>query len=199
MNYTVGVTGGMGCGKTYLCKKLCSIDEDFSHTSFDEIRRNILGTTPEFAQTRDSLRRIFGVNNLSSELNRIIYHNPDAMLEFKSQVYPIIIDEIAKNNKPGINLIEWALLAEDNLLRICKYNVLLVTCSKEKQSARLSNGDLSCSEIENRISMQLTSYERKQAILTNQKAVGYGDFFTVDTTSFVDYVKLLEEIKNAAK
>lgn len=47
MNYRLGVTGSMGCGKTYACNKLVEIGKEeeinFTHFDFDDIRR----TRPE--------------------------------------------------------------------------------------------------------------------------------------------------------
>ncbi len=42
-NYRLGVTGSMGCGKSYACSKLVEIGENqgvvFTHLDFDDIRR----------------------------------------------------------------------------------------------------------------------------------------------------------------
>jgi len=211
--YLLGVTGSMGCGKTYVCEKLVEEAEHqglpLSYVNLDTVRREILGTDPDYHDLRTNLAERFGYDILDTDsftvdssivdsstrenptnsidrrkLSDIIYYDSNAMDDFKKMVNPAIKDNLEKriSGREGVVLVEWALLVEDDLVDIVDYNVLLVTCSYDEQINRLKGGDLPIKQIYKRIAAQLSGEEKKVRIKEIQAENGVGDLYLFDTT-----------------
>jgi dephospho-CoA kinase len=207
--YLLGVTGSIGCGKSYTCNKLilesALMGIEAHQISVDKIRRYILSNSPKYNQVRSKIVERFEphiVNSDSSinihELNKRTFANDQSMKDFKEIINPSIRNNIRRyhKNKNGIVLVEWAMLMEDNFYQSVKYNMLIVTCDYQKQIKRLSGGDLSMNKIHQRINGQMNNQDRKgiaEYIKRNDK----GDIYFFDTTSdplTEEYRHLLEEI-----
>jgi dephospho-CoA kinase len=213
--YLLGVTGSIGCGKTYACRKLSeegnSLGIDISEVNLDHIRRDILKSNPLYSKLRQKLAGEFGnhiMNHNSSidrkELGQIIFYNEDAMDFFQKTTFPAIKEQLKSHlaSKKGLVLTEWALLIEDGLLPFVNNNVLLVTCNPEKQIGRLSDGDLPMDEIIRRATNQFSNEEKERKIKEIQERTQNGQLYVLDTTSSptrTTYKLLLEEITSSIK
>ncbi|MFC1723769.1 dephospho-CoA kinase [Nanoarchaeota archaeon] len=204
----LGVTGSMGCGKTTVCEKLMAEAEargiPTTYISLDDIRREVLGPDPQYADTRRELsdRLYVALNEDGSidgpELRRKIYCGLDNMSHYKmtlhNKLHDIVHEEI--ENAHGLVLFEWAMLYEDHFHHWVANNVLLVTCTKEEQMKRLSGGDLTDTEIKRRIGLQMTNDQKEYSHGYKSVTMG-GRLVKFDTTSDPHpdaYVKLLHEI-----
>ncbi|MFH1637514.1 MAG: dephospho-CoA kinase [Candidatus Woesearchaeota archaeon] len=214
-SFLLGVTGSIGCGKTHVCHTLIDIASNqglsLSYVNLDTIRRQILGTESRYAHLRLQLSDHFGerITKLDGsidgkELGQIIFYDSDAMNYFRNLISPAIDQEleIETQDKKGLVLVEWALLVEDGLLPLVKGDVLVTTCSYDKQIARLMGGDLPLNQILKRRSNQLTNSEKIEKIRAYQQDTGGGKLYVFDTTenpSKGQYRALLEKIIQGVK
>ena len=208
--YVLGVTGSMGCGKSYACKKLIDIAKSKSISAryycVDEIRRDILGTNPDYLYVRNQLRENFveDIQNSNGSIDSlrisdIIYYDSQKMGVYKSIVNPWIEDYLKKEirDASGIVLVEWAMLAEDGLFAMVDYNALVVSCDSETQLDHHKGGDLPMDQIKKRICNQLGNTEKIDYIKKMQQEQGSGDFFLFDTSynpMSEDYLALFDKI-----
>jgi dephospho-CoA kinase len=211
----LGVTGSMGCGKSYACDRLESLAAEagigFTHIDVDTIRRDILSANPDYTTLRTTIANILSnpespqsiLNEDGSistaRLNSMIYSSDAAMEKFKEMLIPGLLSYINDElqGKTGVAAIDWALLAEDNLLPFVQYNALLVTCDKETQMARLKGGDLPKQEIYRRISLQLTNSEKEMCIKNAQIMADMGQLYKFDTSgnpADYEYSALFEKV-----
>ncbi|MEA3514722.1 MAG: dephospho-CoA kinase [Nanoarchaeota archaeon] len=208
--YVLGVTGSMGCGKSYACERLIEIAKSksisVSYYNVDLIRRDMLGVNQEYFFVRNQLKEQFGKDILNSDssidslrINDIIYYDSQKMKEYKSIVNPCIEDYLKKDisTASGIALVEWAMLAEDGLLAMVDYNTLVVSCDSETQLDRHKDGDLPMNQIKKRICNQLSNTEKISQICKMQQEQGFGDLFLFDTSHNPgpeDYLMLFDKI-----
>ena len=213
--YVLGVTGSMGCGKSYACERLIEIAKSksisASYYNVDLIRRDMLGINPDYFFVRNQLRENFGkdIQNSNGSIDRrcisdIIYYDSQKMKEYKSIVNPGIEDYLKKEirDASGIVLVEWAMLAEDGLLAMVDYNALVVSCDYETQLGRHKGGDLPMEQIKKRICNQLGNQEKMDYIWKMQQELGYGDIFLFDTShnpGLEDYLALFDKISTTTK
>ena len=211
--YVLGVTGSMGCGKSYACEKLMDIAKSksisASYYNIDLIRRDMLGINPDYFFVRNQLRENFGkdVQNSDSSIDSlrisdIIYYDSQKMKEYKSIVNPGIEDYLKKEIRDvsGIVLVEWAMLVEDGLLAMVDYNAIVVSCDYETQLGRHKGGDLPMGQIKKRICNQLSNTEKSNQIWKMQQEQGLGDLFLFDTShnpGLEDYLVLFDKISAA--
>lgn len=211
----ISVTGGMGCGKSTLCRGLAQAART-RHLSVyvievDALRARMLENTRISAyrrlQEKIVLRLGAAVRNARGGIDRfslsqIIYRNPREKKQLDAILDPMLRHEIEKElrGKDGLVLIDYALAVEKNLLPLSDYNSLLVECLHSTQLRRLSPGDLPLWQIKARLLSQLSSYEEERRICMAQKNAGRGFLFKVwneDTLSQLRCVKLLDCILDA--
>jgi len=208
----LGVTGSIGCGKTYACNMMQKAGGGkTSYVSVDELRRRILGTDTRYEEVRAQLVKQFG-NGIQKadgsicgkELGQIIFYDTSENEAYRKIVYPSLTKSIeeAIQERNGLVLVEWACLVEDNLLPLVFGNTLVVTCDSDAQIQRLTGGDLPLNQIKRRIACQLSNTEKIARISEYQKQTGTGQLYVFDTTQNPgqeQYTILLEKIMKALK
>lgn len=97
----IGVTGSMGCGKTYVCKRLeecaSAIGIGLSYVGVDDVRRDILGNNPKYAAVRSELSDLLGADLMTpgssidrNALGEKIFNDAGSMQAFRDCVNPVI-------------------------------------------------------------------------------------------------------------
>jgi dephospho-CoA kinase len=207
----LGVTGSIASGKSRACLKLKEIGSQFgvevSLIGIDEIRRRILGLDKNHLELRKKIAETFGSGLLNEDgsidrkdLGEIIFGSDPAMKKFKEIVAGSINPELSlklSEQKNGLVLVEWAMLAEDGFLPAINYNALLMKCSREVQFQRLEGGDLPLSQVEQRINSQLSCDENEKLIKKIQFEAGFGKLFVFDTSlnpKDFEYASLFNEV-----
>jgi MoaA/NifB/PqqE/SkfB family radical SAM enzyme/dephospho-CoA kinase len=202
----IGVTGNIGCGKTFLCMELIKLSNQqnipITYIDIDTLRREMLSKNLDYLLLRNricsklNLRQNIDSSISIYRLNKKIYSDKNAMIEFKKLLYDEISNYInlRLKNSPKIILLEWALLIDDNLFNWLEGNIILVTCKKQEQINRLKLGDLSILEINKRISLQ-------SSILSKQKKALQNNFelLKIDMTKNLSpnhYLKILTTIQD---
>jgi dephospho-CoA kinase len=173
----VGVTGSMGCGKSYICnllkKEADMTDINLQYLASDNIRRQILGNDKKYQKIREEIESIALDNVISEEgsidrlkLSHITYSDKTKLYAIDKLVDTEIEKVVRKKieNYSGITLFESALLVEKNQLQLVDYNVILVDCNNDTQISRLIGGDLPIEQIKKRISLQKSNEEKELEI-----------------------------------
>ena len=208
--YIMGVTGGIGCGKSYSCEMLTKeaqpVGLNVKQIEMDEIRRGILGNLSGYEKVREAIAYEFGKHLLKRDgtidrkgLGHVIFKDRDALEEYRRIMDPAMRTELRAriSGNQGIVLVDWGPLVEDRMLDAVNYNALLITCEQGIQMGRISYGDLSAEEIMDRVKSQLSPEVKEKKILEAQSKAGRGVFIKFDTTnnpSKAEYAALLEDI-----
>jgi dephospho-CoA kinase len=109
------------------------------------------------------------------------------MSKFKTITYPYIKTEVNNQIKNGFNLIEWALLVEDEFISLIDKTVLVVTCNYQTQLNRIKD-----KEIQKRINLQLSNQEKIEELKKQNKIIY--QFDTTNNPSKKSYDNLFEKI-----
>ena len=164
---TIGVTGGIGSGKTYICKLLELMN--FSVFYSDAEAKKIQNTDPK---TRAKLIELFGENCYTEEgLNRpyiaeIIFSNPTAKKQLEDIIHPRVSQAFTSWCKEKADagerlvFIESAILYESGFDRLVD-KVIMVYADEQTRIERSIKRDATNREaIENRIKAQGSDKEK---------------------------------------
>ena len=164
----VGLTGGIGSGKTFLANI-------FSHLGipvyYADNRAKLLYTTNQ--ELKSAMIAEFGnqvylpTNKINKNfLRKIIFSNPESKEKINKIVHPFVTTDFEKwchqqKNAPYV-LKESALLFETGLFRLLN-KTILVTSSEELKIKRIKSRDnLSDNEIQKQIAAQLPDTEKEK-------------------------------------
>ena len=125
--YVVGLTGGIGCGKSEAARYLCSLGA--KHIDADAISRSL---TAEGGSALPKLRRIFGdgIFNADGSLNRralgdLVFSDVASKRALEGVIHPLVqrqvMDEIAAASAAGIpvTILDVPLLFETGMDVLC--------------------------------------------------------------------------------
>ena len=194
--YVVGVTGEMGTGKSYVCRKLEEIGKERGilvyNIELDHIPHKIYDGTlkePRYAKVRQEIINAFGdvVSSGDGLINRvalgeIVFNNPEKLKALNKIVSEPIEVRLKREmyGKKGVILINAALIAESEMGYLCNNDFVLVGADGRSQARRLEERGLTQEQIERRLSSQY-NYENKKDLL--QKAItrhNQGELWIVD-------------------
>ena len=166
--YVVGLTGGIGCGKSEAARYLCSLGA--KHIDADAISRSL---TAEGGSALPELRRIFGdgIFNDDGSLNRralgdLVFHDVASKRALEGVIHPLVqrqaMDEIAAASTAGIpvTVLDVPLLIETGMDVLCDETwTMSVPPEVQIQRVRVRDG-LSTEQAQARIANQLPMAER---------------------------------------
>ncbi len=210
--YLVGVTGSMGVGKSYFCKKLSELSRrgkmKVNHLDFDRMVQSLYLEQSDLGdEVREKIEErfgegLFGEGGLDRKrLAGIIFGDEHKRLE----LYEILrvpakikLEEQLKSMK-GIVLVDAAYLAEYRMLPIVNYNMILLGCGEDERIKRIVARDgMTQEEINARSNAQHPYDMKRKEIIEGQKGFGHGTLIEVDTSKRVDYRKILKELEKQA-
>ena len=137
----VGITGGMGMGKTYVAEEICkgfaARKVDATHLNFDALLRTLYAQdTPGAQLVRDEVASIFpGVlsdDRKSVDLGKLKAALVDADPDLVQRIHDITKPHVFRlfraqlRGKKGLILVEWAQLLEDLMLPLVNNRVVVV-------------------------------------------------------------------------
>ncbi len=141
----IGITGGIGSGKSTLSRKLREIGY-LVYDSDSEARR----LQNEHPLIKQQLTAIFGTDIYNSqglnrvELARIVFAESSLLEKLNAVVHPVVKDDfnawLTKNNEQQLLFIESAILFESGFDRLVD-KVILMTASEEIRIARVVKRD----------------------------------------------------------
>jgi len=195
--YSVGVTGEIGCGKTRVSEVFREVGKSRGlevHTlELDQIGYQILEelTEPSYHQVREKIAEAFGrkVRNADGTINRkklgeIVYRSPQHLEHLNRILERPLMVRLRRElrNKQGLILLNAALMAESNLTHLCNNNVVLVTCDKKSQEKRLLEMGFSRAQIRRRLASQYSSKEKKDRIHSLIRQENQGKLWVLDNS-----------------
>jgi len=159
----IGVTGGIGCGKTTICRMFQSWGARVIYA--DRLGREVVESNPSLLKR---LEREFGGTILNPdgslnrrELGRLAFKSPTAQLKLNRIIHPPLLkllkEKIRKAKDPGPLVVDAALLVEWNLCEILDY-LILVRATKEIRIRRIGR-KWNIVEIKERMAAQLPEKE----------------------------------------
>ncbi len=163
----IGLTGGIGCGKTEAAKILRRAGSEVLDA--DLLARTMVETNPEILK---HLRVVFGSQFFSDdgklrrqELGNYVFSDPLRTVQLNQLVHPYLLQEIKKTvsvwrNMDGIYFIDAALIFETGMEKLLD-GVLVISSRMENRIARVGRRDgLSREAILSRIGAQMAMEEK---------------------------------------
>lgn len=191
----VGVCGGIGTGKSTLCKALAERNKEIKHINMDGYGKTILNSTddvPEFAKkVRLELDDLFGNELMNKDgtidrkrLGDIVFEEKrklDLLTELMLEPILYLMYKDIKTIGSGIVLIESAILIERGLTELVDDNVVLVNVPKKEQVRRLRERGLSDEQIGKRLDSQATYEDNLMKIQYLQSKEHHRIFLDVES------------------
>ncbi len=211
----IGVTGEIGCGKSYICKLLadecnCMHPNQWVHNiELDEIAHDILEKTtePSYVRVRKEIGEIAptsveknGFIN-RSVLGSIVFNDSKRLEKLNEIMTKPIMVRLRKeiSGKKGIILINCALLVESHMLHICNNNVILINVDKDTQRKRLFDRGLTGEQIETRLNSQYTHERKEFQIKDNIQQDRHGNLWAIDNSNNINKEDLYKQFKEILK
>jgi dephospho-CoA kinase len=177
----IGVTGEMGCGKSYVCMDFQAHAEKkgvkVSIIELDKIGHEI-HEQPEYVHVRMELADAFSEEILSPDkttnrkkLADIVFSDKEELDKLNAIMMPrmMSIAEEWVDGLDGLVLFSAALLAESNLTYLCDTGNIIVYCERSVQVTRLHDKGIYLDDIAQRLGMQYLFKEKKDRLLLTGK------------------------------
>ena len=174
----VGITGGIGSGKTFVCNKLAK--KGFKVFYADTIAKNL------YTSNKTLLKNIvkeFGEDILNyqgkinlSKFREVIFANKKNYSKINKIVHPLVIDYIIKESKKSIYdivLIESALVFESGLDKDLDYVIMIYANKKTRVERIMMRDGAKKSEVENIMKYQIDDKQKLELsdfVLVNNKS-----------------------------
>jgi dephospho-CoA kinase len=165
---TLGITGGLGSGKSYACQRLK--EKGAVIFDADNIAKKILQTVPE---VQEKIAEVFGeaiikdgvVDN--QKLANIAFSNEENQAALNNIIHPFVIEEFEKKreslqNREGLLVIDAPLIFESGLDSHLDYTVLIYATYKLRISRAIRRGNLSREQILRRMDLQMPEEEKRE-------------------------------------
>jgi len=166
--YIIGLTGGIGCGKSEAAKYLASLGA--MHLDADRVSREL---TAENGEALPEIRRVFGDGVFAEDgsfdrkaMAQIIFNDPAARRRLEGIIHPLVqrnmlrqMDEAAQQGIPVV-ILDVPLLFETGMDTLCDECWTLYV-DRETQIERIMDRDgVSREHAEARIDSQMSTEER---------------------------------------
>ena len=193
MTKIIGLTGGIGSGKTTIANYIVSLGIPV-YNADDEAKK--IMQLPEIIQFLKEQfgEEIFENNILNREkLSKIVFNNPDKLHQLNKIVHPVVKKHfdnwVSEHKKFPLIVKEAAILFESGSYKYCD-SIITVTSPMETRIQRVMQRDVTNREnVLNRIKNQWTDEQR----------IGKSDYIINNTTvkeSYLQVDKILNLLKN---
>ena len=157
--YTIGVTGGIGSGKTTVCKIIEGLGYPVFYSDLEAKK-----VMTENNQVIQGIQALFGKEAyVDGALNRVwvaekAFNNPELLTSMNNIVHPAVrqafLDFTVKNKSKKLIFNESAILFETGSYKNFDFNIL-ITAPKEHRIARIIKRDnITAEQVENRMKNQ---------------------------------------------
>jgi dephospho-CoA kinase len=160
----IGLTGGIGAGKSYLAEKLIEKYPVYNSDYWAKILIN------QDFELKKAIQLNFGLQSYNKDgldreyLAQVVFNNPKQLSKLNSIVHPAVrrhCDKWCSENQADFVFVEAAILFETGRYKDFDYNIL-VTASEETRIKRIQERDgLKPTEIKKRFANQW-SFEKKK-------------------------------------
>lgn len=177
--YILGVTGEVGCGKSYVCKKFEELGKQTGipvhNIELDHIGHQILGILqePRYQEVRDNIAKTFGESVKCKDgtidrklLGEVVFNSYEKLAKLNEIMATPLAIRLRReiSGKKGLILFNAALIAESDMAYLCNNNTLLLHVDKATQNKRLSERNLTPEQIVKRLASQYNFVEKKSKL-----------------------------------
>jgi dephospho-CoA kinase len=192
----IGVTGSMACGKTTVARTLVTLGAGLGHRihfiECDALKRRAIEQRAPWNVLQKKLYGCFGRTVMTgrafdrAKISRLMADDPAAGCVIEGFVRSHLKRALERELRAakGIVLVEDALLAERGFLPLVGHRVLLVRCSEPLQRLRLAHSDLNRSQLNSRLTSQLSNEGKRRFIESAQCDATGGFLLTVGTDAW---------------
>lgn len=195
--FIVGVTGEIGCGKSFVCEKLVKIGKlkgmPIHSINVDKIGHQILESLSEpiYKEFREQIIKVFGDSIQAKDgfintkvLGKIIFADPYKLKLFNEMIEKPMLLKLRRElyGKKGIILIDSALIAESKMSYVCNNNIILISAKRDVQLNRLADRGYSTEQLIQRASCQYTHDAKMDSIESTMQKDNYGKLFLYDNS-----------------
>jgi dephospho-CoA kinase len=165
---TLGITGGLGSGKSSACQRLK--EKGAVIFDADNIAKEILLTVPE---VQDKIAEVFGEAIIKNgvvdnqKLAAIAFSNEENQAALNNIIHPFVIEEFEKEresmqNREGLLVIDAPLIFESGLDSHLDYTVLIYATYKLRIARAIRRGNLSRDQILKRMDLQMPEEAKRE-------------------------------------
>jgi dephospho-CoA kinase len=165
---TLGVTGGLGSGKSSACQRLK--EKGAVIFDADNIAKEILQTVPE---VQEKISEVFGEAIIKNgvvdnqKLAVIAFSNEENQATLNNIIHPFVIKEFEKKhesmqNREGLLVIDAPLIFESGLDSHLDYTVLIYATYKLRITRAIRRGNLSREQILKRMDLQMPEEAKRE-------------------------------------
>ena len=158
--HIIGLTGGIGSGKSFVAKGLMRMGFQLYDTE-SEAKRIIC----EEASVRQGIINLFGPQAYQDNRYQTafvaaqVFENDTKRLALNALVHPAVIADIQKRTQEGLWVIESALLFESGINRICDKTIAVIAPEEIRLQRILLRDKMDIEEARKRIHTQQTEQE----------------------------------------
>ena len=162
----IGITGGIGSGKTTVCKvfELLGVPVFYA----DEVAKSLMFSDPTL---KSEIIKTFGKEsyNETGELNRsyissIVFNDQLELEKLNSLVHPAVFRAfdswVINQNKPSYVIKEAALLFESDAYKKCDKSILVISPLETRIKRVIARDGSSKAEVQSRINRQFTDEQK---------------------------------------
>jgi len=161
----IGITGGIGSGKTIVCKVFATLNIPVFHA--DDEAKKLYDTSPELLE---KLVHLFGDDILTggrlnkTKLADLVFQRDDLLKELNAMVHPLVGQSFAtwhnQQSSPYV-IREAAILLESGSYRDCDL-IILVTADESLRIKRvMERSKISSGEVQKRMAKQWTDTDKR--------------------------------------
>jgi dephospho-CoA kinase len=175
----VGITGGIGSGKTIVCKIFEVLGIPVYNADFHA--KSLMEKSPEIS---NGLARLFGPSIIANgkidrkKLAQIIFSNTDALAAVNDLVHPEVRKDFIKwvDKMPGQDYIieEAAILFESGAYKLLDFNITVSAPEEMRISRVMERDNVSRESVISRINNQMTDMDREKladSVILNDESV----------------------------
>ena len=175
---TIGITGGIGSGKTTVCRELST--KGFHVYESDKEAHRIMNFDKKVIS---ALKQLFGNEiYVENQLDRkkiatLVFENKALLSEMNAIVHPIVKTDfsqwVARHSQEKFLFIESAILFESGFDALCDASVLVVAPENVRISRTMMRDNVSLQQVESRLRNQRPSEELlalSDIVLNNNEA-----------------------------
>ena len=163
----VGITGGIGVGKTYICNILKKMG--YSIFSSDQVSKKIVS---ENTIVRDQIRKVFGEDIIENEkisrkkLAIQVFSNREKLKKLNEIVHPFVKKEfdnwMSKRYDEKVVFKEAAIIFEANSHKNLDYIVCVTAKLQDRINRVMKRDKVDSYSVKKRISMQMSQIEKEK-------------------------------------
>ena len=194
----IGLTGGIGSGKTMVSKIFA--EKGYKIFNSDEIAKMIIKND---YSVKNSIINFFGTNSyIGDDLNsryisEIIYSDKVKLNYLNSLVHPMVFHQFEKFLKSNLNskiLVESAILFESNFYKMLDDNILLISPKADRISRIIKRDNINRSEIEKIMSVQWSDKKKISLATFVIENINFSET-SMQILSLISKIELLSEKK----